>query len=89
VLPLQFLPGQNAQSVGLKGDEVFDLAGLAAGHAKEIEVVARGGAGEKRFKAQVLLLTPKEIEYYRHGGILHYVLRQLAAPSGPAAAKAA
>jgi aconitate hydratase len=89
VLPLQFLPGQNAQTVGLKGDEVFDLAGLADGHAKEIEVVARGSAGEKRFKAQVLLLTPKEIEYYRHGGILHYVLRQLATPSGPAAAKAA
>jgi aconitate hydratase len=78
VLPLQFRYGENAQSLGLKGDEVFDVVGLADGAAKEVDVVAKGAAGEKRFKARVLLLTPKEIEYYRHGGILPYVLRQLA-----------
>jgi aconitate hydratase len=78
VLPLQFRDGENAQSLGLKGDEVFDIAGLNDGDAKEVEVVAKGSAGEKKFKARVLLLTPKEVEYYRHGGILPYVLRQLA-----------
>jgi aconitate hydratase len=78
VLPLQFRDGENAQSLGLKGDEVFDIAGLDDGAAKEVEVVAKGSAGEKKFKARVLLLTPKEVEYYRHGGILPYVLRQLA-----------
>ena len=78
VLPLQFRDGENAQTIGLKGDEVFDIAGLNDGNAREIEVVAKGSAGEKRFKAKVLLLTPKEVEYYRHGGILPYVLRQLA-----------
>ena len=78
VLPLQFRDGENAQTLGLKGDEVFDIVGLADGAAKEIEVVAKGSAGERRFKVRLLLLTPKEVEYYRHGGILPYVLRQLA-----------
>ena len=78
VLPLQFRDGQNAQSLGLKGDEVFDIAGLNDAEAKEVDIVAKGSAGEKKFKARVLLLTPKEVEYYRHGGILPYVLRQLA-----------
>ncbi|HZP85918.1 MAG TPA: aconitate hydratase, partial [Burkholderiales bacterium] len=78
VLPLMFRDGENAQTIGLKGDEVFDIAGLNDGNAREVEVVAKGSGGEKRFMARVLLLTPKEIEYYRHGGILPYVLRQLA-----------
>ncbi|HVF33816.1 MAG TPA: aconitate hydratase AcnA, partial [Candidatus Saccharimonadia bacterium] len=86
VLPMQFMPGQNAQTLGLTGTEVFELAGLEDGAARTITVVARGAAGEVRFPVQVLLLTPKEVEYYRHGGILHYVLRQLA---GAGAAKAA
>ena len=81
VLPLQFVDGQNAQTIGLRGDEVFEIAGLQDGAAKEITVVAKGGAGEKKFQAKVLLLTPKEVEYYRHGGILPFVLRQLAASS--------
>ncbi|WP_018974617.1 aconitate hydratase AcnA [Rudaea cellulosilytica] len=81
VLPLQFVDGQNAQTLGLKGDEMFEIAGLQDGAAKEITVVAKGTAGEKKFKAKVLLLTPKEVEYYRHGGILPFVLRQLAASS--------
>src|SRR5262249_29980873 len=78
VLPLQFRAGENAQTLGLRRDEVCASAGLNDGAAREVEVVARGSAGEKRFKVKVLLLTPKESEYYRHGGILPYVLRQLA-----------
>jgi len=78
VLPLMFRDGENAQTLGLKGDEVFDIVGLNDGQAREVDVVAKGSGGEKRFKARVLLLTPKEVEYYRHGGILPYVLRQLA-----------
>jgi len=80
VLPLQFLPGQNAQTLGLKGDEVLSVTGLQDGAAKEATVVAtRPDGSEVRFQVRVLLLTPKEVEYFRHGGILHYVLRQLAA----------
>ena len=80
VLPLQFMDGQNAQSLGLKGDEVFAIEGLKDGAGKVADVTATGADGKaKKFKAQILLLTPKEVEYFRHGGILHYVLRQLAA----------
>jgi aconitate hydratase len=79
VLPLQFLDGQNAASLGLTGDETIAITGLHDGAAKLADVVARKANGsEIRFQAQVLLLTPKEVEYFRHGGILHYVLRQLA-----------
>jgi aconitate hydratase len=81
VLPLQFRDGENAQSLGLKGDEVYDVVGLNDGSAKEVDVVAKVASGEKKFKARVLLLTPKEIEYFRHGGILPFVLRQLAGGS--------
>jgi aconitate hydratase len=89
VLPLSFLPGENAQSLGLVGDEVFEIAGLHDGAAKQVEIVASGRAGERRFTVQVLLLTPKEVVYYRHGGILPYVLRQLAKSSNDAVGKAA
>jgi len=79
VLPCQFMEGQNAQSLGLKGDETFDFTGLDDGKAKQAEVTAtRPDGSQLRFGVQVLLLTPKEVEYFRHGGILHYVLRQLA-----------
>ncbi len=80
VLPCQFLDGQNAQTLGLKGDEVIDITGLQDGAARQVNVVAKRPDGsELRFPVQALLLTPKEVEYFRHGGILHYVLRQLAA----------
>jgi aconitate hydratase len=79
VLPLQFRDGENAQSLGIKGDETFDISGLNDGAAREVDVIAHGSEGETKFTVKVLLLTPKEIEYYRHGGILPYVLRQLAA----------
>ena len=80
VLPLQFMPGENAKTLGLSGNELFDLGGLAGGDTKEASVVATFPDGhEKTFKVRVLLLTPKERDFFRHGGILQYVLRQLAA----------
>ncbi len=80
VLPLQFLDGENADSHGLDGSETFAISGLEDGAAKLATVTARRmDGGEQRFQARVLLLTPKEVEYFRHGGILQYVLRQLAA----------
>jgi aconitase A len=85
VAPLQFLPGQNAASLGLIGRELFDIAGLSQGDASEVTVTATPPQGApKQFKARLRIDTPKEREYYRHGGILQYVLRQLAA-SGSAA----
>ena len=79
VLPLQFVDGENAQSLGLDGSETCDITGLDDGAARIATVVARRADGsERRFETKVLLLTPKEVEYFRHGGLLHYVLRQLA-----------
>lgn len=80
VLPLQFMPGQNGQSLGLDGSEVFDITGLDDGASKRARVTARKADGTRvEFEAKVLLLTPKEVEYFKHGGLLQYVLRQLAA----------
>jgi aconitate hydratase len=81
VLPLQFQDGQNAASLGLTGRETFDIAGLDDATARTVTVVARpeGGGTPLKFVARVRIDTPKERDYYRHGGILHYVLRQLAA----------
>ncbi len=79
VLPLQFVDGQNAASLGLDGTEVFDIRGVADASAREVTVTATPEGGEAiTFQARVRIDTPKEREYYRHGGILHYVLRQLA-----------
>jgi aconitate hydratase len=78
VLPLQFKDGQNAQSLGLTGTERFDIIGLAQGAAKSVTVVARGDARETSFDVKLRIDTPKELDYYQHGGILQYVLRQLA-----------
>ena len=79
VLPLQFVDGQNAQTLGLDGSETFDITGLQDGEAKVAKVAASKASGESvTFDAKVLLLTPKEVEYFRHGGLLQYVLRQLA-----------
>ncbi len=80
VAPLQFLPGQNVASLGLIGREIIDIAGLSRGDAREVTVTATPPDGAPRkFTARVRIDTPKEREYYRHGGILQYVLRQLAA----------
>jgi aconitate hydratase len=84
VMPLEFSQDQNADSLGLTGREVFDITGLATGVAngfasdRQVSVRATTDDGKVTdFQARVRLDTPQEVEYYRHGGILHYVLRQL------------
>jgi len=80
VLPLQFKQGENAQTLGLDGSETFSITGLQDGASKHATVTAtRKDGSTLNFEAKVLLLTPKEVEYFRNGGLLHYVLRQLAA----------
>jgi len=82
VLPLQFPVGENAQSLRLSGHEVFNISGLAGGEARTVKVSAIPALGPPiSFDARVRIDTPKEREYFRHGGILQYVLRQLAAPA--------
>jgi aconitate hydratase len=79
VLPLQFKQGESAQSLGLSGKEIFDVVGLERGAAKTVTIMARSEDGStKRFEVRLRIDTPKELDYYQHGGILHYVLRQLA-----------
>jgi aconitate hydratase len=87
VLPLQFPDGQSADSLGLTGEEVFSIMGVAeamkdggggGGGQKMVQVQAqREGAEPVRFAARVRVDTPREAEYFRHGGILQFVLRQL------------
>ncbi len=80
VLPLEFLGGESAASLGLTGREVFSISGLDQGRAREVAVQARRDDGSSLgFRARVRIDTPKERDYFAHGGILHYVLRQLAA----------
>jgi len=80
VLPLQFRDGDSAASLGLQATHTYDIEGLDTG-AEDVTVVARDADGGEvtRFEARVRIDTPKEWQYYEHGGILHYVLRQLAA----------
>jgi aconitate hydratase len=85
ILPLQFEAGENVESLGLTGEEVFDIPGLKAmleakfSGGKKLKVSAKSADGKvKQFAATVRIDTPKEILYYQHGGILQYVLRQLA-----------
>jgi aconitate hydratase len=73
IAPLQFMPGENAESLGLTGREEFSISGLAGGEADEVTV----RADDKEFRARLRLDTPREREYFRHGGILQYVLRRL------------
>ncbi|MCU0492253.1 MAG: aconitate hydratase [Chloroflexaceae bacterium] len=84
ILPLQFLPEENPESLGLTGHETFDIVGLSEGIAtnfaggRVLEVRATRADGSMvKFNATVRIDTPKEVDYYRHGGILQYVLRQL------------
>ncbi len=79
VLPMTFRGEDNARKLELDGSETIDIVGLDDGRARQATVVARSASGiEKRFDVNVLLLTPKEVDYFRHGGILNYVLRDLA-----------
>jgi len=82
VLPLQFLDDANSASLGLLGDETFSIAGITALNEgsipRSVRVTARGSNGEvKEFDAKVRIDTPGEADYYRHGGIMQYVLRSL------------
>ncbi len=82
VLPLQFAPGEDAQTLGLTGKETFDVANVADGLTphKKITVTATSDDGTKKtFTATLRLDTPNEVDYYRHGGILQFVLRQMTA----------
>ena len=85
ILPLQFEEGQNTESLGLTGEEVYDFAGLTEllkakfADGRILTVASKAADGSVRqFNARVRIDTPQEIEYYEHGGILQYVLRQLA-----------
>ncbi len=79
VLPLQFRPGENAQSLGLTGRERFDVTLGSGSIGDTVTVTATPASGKPvQFEARVRIDTPKEREYFRHGGILQYVLRQLA-----------
>ena len=86
ILPLQFAEGQSAESHGLTGEEMYDFAGLTgllkskfgAGRTLQVKATAADGT-VKQFETKVRIDTPQEIEYYEHGGILQFVLRQLAA----------
>jgi aconitate hydratase len=80
ILPLQYRDGENAESLGLTGREVYSINGLGDGTVSEVTVTAQADDGTKvEFQAHVRIETPQEVEYYAHGGILHYVLRNLAA----------
>jgi aconitate hydratase len=79
VVPLQFRDGDTAEKLGLTGNETYDIFGLGLERAKEVKVTATGADGQtKSFTALVRIDTPKEQDYFVHGGILQYVLRQLA-----------
>jgi aconitate hydratase len=79
VVPLEFRDGDTAESLGITGHERFDIVGLGLQRAKEVQVTATAPDGTtKQFAAKVRIDTPKEQDYFIHGGILHYVLRQLA-----------
>jgi aconitate hydratase len=82
VLPLQYKDGQTGAGLGLSGKERFEIVGLERGAAKVVTVIATADDGRTiEFEARLRIDTPKELDYYQHGGILHYVLRQLAATS--------
>ncbi|MFL6036733.1 MAG: hypothetical protein ACJ74I_16815 [Gaiellaceae bacterium] len=74
ILPLQFLPGESRESLGLTGRELFSIQDVAGGEAREVTV--RGD--DLDFRARVRLDTPREREFFRHGGILPFVVRKLA-----------
>jgi len=84
VLPLQFKSGESAASLGLTGKETYDIPGIAQGlkPGQKLTVSATGAGGKKTaFEVTVRIDTPIELEYYRHGGVLNYVLRKFLAES--------
>jgi aconitate hydratase len=92
ILPLQFEAGRNAESLGLTGEETYDIVGLIPrlkskfAEGRTVAVRATDAAGKTRtFEARIRIDTPQEILYFEHGGILQYVLRQLAGKTQPGA----
>ncbi|NCZ58267.1 MAG: aconitate hydratase, partial [Actinobacteria bacterium] len=77
VLPLQFNEGESSESLGLTGEEVFSIEGVTELNAGGIPSTVKVTAGGKSFTAKVRIDTPGEADYYRHGGIMQYVLRSL------------
>jgi aconitate hydratase len=78
VVPLQFADGESVESLGLSGEETFDVGDLENGEAKTVEVTAhRDGGDDVTFQATVRIDTPNEVSYFQNGGILHRVLRDL------------
>ena len=75
VLPLQYSDGENRESLGLTGEETFEITGLAGADRIPREITVK--ADDQEFTVTVRIDTPGEAEYYRHGGILQYVLRSL------------
>ena len=78
ILPLQYMEGESAESLALSGHETFDITGFNTGDSDTATVTAHDGDTSKTFEVKLRIDTPREVDYYRHGGILHYVLRQLA-----------
>jgi aconitate hydratase len=91
VLPLQFTGADSAQSLGLKGDETIDILGLSGIQPQQdLKVQITSTDGRKvEITVKCRIDTAIEVDYYRHGGILPYVLRELVSKAGPAKAKAA
>jgi aconitate hydratase len=77
VLPLQFPDGESAESLGLTGEETFNITGVETMNSGPTPRTVQVRAGEREFEARVRIDTPGEAEYYRHGGIMQYVLRSL------------
>ena len=77
VLPLQFPAGQNAESLGLTGEETFEITGITALNEGGTPRTVKVKAGDTEFDAVVRIDTPGEADYYRHGGIMQFVLRSL------------
>jgi len=91
VLPLQFTGSDSAQSLGLKGDETIDVSGLDDIRPQQelMLTIRRADGSAQQIKVTSRIDTPIEVDYYKHGGILPYVLRELMTKAGPAKAKAA
>jgi aconitate hydratase len=82
IAPLQYLAGQDSETLGLTGEEIYEILGLREALAnftpgKRVKVRATGDSGAKEFEATLRIDTPQEVQYYQNGGILQYVVRQL------------
>ena len=79
ILPLQFKEGENAETHGLNGTEEFTISGIKSGEAKTVKIEADNGKEKILFEVNVRIDTPQEVKYFKSGGILQYVLKQIAA----------